>query len=285
MNGQIEQLTREQEALLSVYRAKWRKIALSTEKIDRIAAQEAIQAAYSFLGLEKPEIVFCDSPYIASIAVDTRARGLLNNNLLSEIRISSLKWDEHLWNKLLDIHSLVCSAIDEKLEDKWILIPEEFEAHYLQTDILSTEASSLDFYISELNYKPNLKQWEIYRSILENCGWICAYDNICFICDRPIQLSFDDRDRLHAQCEPAIQYADGFSVYAYEGGRLPKKYGTIHLNNWQAKWLLKEDDIAVRKVLVRGLDYTKIYQELQVFCFDYWKDYSLDLDLAIYDCN
>ncbi|WP_225912546.1 hypothetical protein [Nostoc flagelliforme] len=42
----IEKLTPEQEALILVYREKWRAIALSTERIDREKAAKAVKAAY-----------------------------------------------------------------------------------------------------------------------------------------------------------------------------------------------------------------------------------------------
>lgn len=47
----IDKLTPEQEALIPVYRDKWRAIALSTERIDREKAAEAVEKAYEILGL------------------------------------------------------------------------------------------------------------------------------------------------------------------------------------------------------------------------------------------
>ncbi|MEH1778640.1 MAG: hypothetical protein V7L26_05745 [Nostoc sp.] len=61
----IEKLTPEEEALIPVYREKWLKIALSTERIDREKASEALKVAYAAFGFEVPEIVFCASPYAA----------------------------------------------------------------------------------------------------------------------------------------------------------------------------------------------------------------------------
>lgn len=59
----IEKLTPEQEALIPVYREKWRQIALCTQAVEPQKAVAAINAAYSLIGLSKPEIVFCDSSY------------------------------------------------------------------------------------------------------------------------------------------------------------------------------------------------------------------------------
>lgn len=61
----IEKLTPEQEALIPVYREKWRAIALSTERIDKEKAAEAVKVVYTAFGVQEPEIIFCDSPYAA----------------------------------------------------------------------------------------------------------------------------------------------------------------------------------------------------------------------------
>ncbi|MFN6512933.1 MAG: hypothetical protein RMY29_000355 [Nostoc sp. CreGUA01] len=45
----IEKLTPEQEALIPVYREKWRAIALSTERIDREKAAEAVKVILNCL--------------------------------------------------------------------------------------------------------------------------------------------------------------------------------------------------------------------------------------------
>ncbi len=62
---QITKLTPEQEALIPVYREKWKKIALSTERIDRNKAAEAVELLYYLICKEKPKISFYESPYEA----------------------------------------------------------------------------------------------------------------------------------------------------------------------------------------------------------------------------
>ena len=44
--GKIESLTPEQEAQLDVYRDKWIKIGLSTERVDREVAMESVRKLY-----------------------------------------------------------------------------------------------------------------------------------------------------------------------------------------------------------------------------------------------
>ena len=43
----IDNLTPEQEALIPVYRDKWRAMALSTERIDRQKADQVLKAAFN----------------------------------------------------------------------------------------------------------------------------------------------------------------------------------------------------------------------------------------------
>ncbi len=59
------ELTPEQETQIPIYRQKWRQIALSTQRVDRQKAADAILAAYATTGIKPPKIVFCDSSYAA----------------------------------------------------------------------------------------------------------------------------------------------------------------------------------------------------------------------------
>jgi hypothetical protein len=95
------------------------------------------------------------------------------------------------------------------------------------------------------------------------------------VCDRPRILSFDNEQRLHAEGTPAIQFADGFSVYAYHGVGLPEKYGVLHPNHWHAQWLLEEDNAELRRVLMQGIGYGRICQELEAEELDTWQEYIL----------
>lgn len=59
----IDKLTPEQEAQLEVYRDKWIKIGLSTDRIDPAQAEEAVKLMYKCGGLNPPDrIVFANGP-------------------------------------------------------------------------------------------------------------------------------------------------------------------------------------------------------------------------------
>lgn len=51
-------LTPEQLELITLHQHEWKNFVLSTERIERRKATEAMQSAYSLIGEEKPEFVF-----------------------------------------------------------------------------------------------------------------------------------------------------------------------------------------------------------------------------------
>jgi DNA-binding response OmpR family regulator len=99
---------------------------------------------------------------------------------------------------------------------------------------------------------------------------------------RFVKLSLDNQYRLHAEGSPAIQFADGWSIYAYHGVRLPEKYGKVYPNQWQSQWLLSEENAELRRVLIQGIGYARICQELKAIELDNWQEYRLikiDIDV------
>ncbi|NET15374.1 MAG: hypothetical protein F6K08_22345 [Okeania sp. SIO1H6] len=98
---------------------------------------------------------------------------------------------------------------------------------------------------------------------------------LCIICDRPRKLLLDDEYRPHAEGTPAIEFADGYSLYANHGVRLPEEYGIFSPQKWEAKWLLSTKNAELRRVLIQEIGYEKICQDLQTLEIDTWQEYTL----------
>lgn len=296
----IEKLTPEQEALIPVYLEKWRKIAFSTEPIDKEKAAEAVKEAYTLIGRKEPKILFCKSPYAANRKWERiwRQQPQILEQLSSDV---SRELEDKLWKKLVGqlLHSLK-SELDSKLE---ALFWEKLESSInivlgaleeqlcmygwcinLGDDWIAN-ASYIDFFTCLLNLDYSYRlELSVLQSIVSNCGIIYPFDELAIICDRPRILSFDNQNRLHAEGAPAIQFADGYSLYAYHGVTLPEKYGKIHPNQWQASWLLEEQNAELRRVLIQGIGYSRIASELGATELDSFQEYSLlkiDTDVDI----
>ena len=93
--------------------------------------------------------------------------------------------------------------------------------------------------------------------------------------NRPSKFSLDSETRLHAEGEAAIQFADGYGLYYYRGVALPEKYGKIHPSQWEARWLLEENNAELRRILIQAIGYNRICEELQAVQLDSFREYSL----------
>lgn len=143
-------------------------------------------------------------------------------------------------------------------------------------EITADSAKEVEFCITVLGCQHNFeKEWQLFQVLVENAFWILAYENVCFVCDRPTKINFDDRRRLHAEGEPAIEFADGYSLYAYHGVNLPRKYGYLHPKKWRSQWLLEETNAELRRVLIQAIGYERICQELQTTELDLFREYTL----------
>jgi hypothetical protein len=291
----IEKLTPEQEALIPVYREKWRAIALSTERIDREKAAEVVKAAYTAIGKQQPEIIFCDSPHAGLKIIFKKLPQLnfnninfisLNNNIYNYIianltngnRNFSYQTDMEIIRHL-NSFELSVSLFEYILEDKFQDQP-KINIHlgyrlWLNSQNLANRCCHVDFYVSVLNYYYSKKRWETLQSLSRFCGLISPFEKFCIVCDRPLHLRFDNQNRLHAEGEPAIEFIDGYSLYSHHGVTLPEKYGKIHPQQWQAEWLLSEENAELRRVLIQGIGYARICQELQAIELDNWQEYTL----------
>ena len=332
----ITKLTPEQEALIPVYREKWKAIALSTERIDsEKSTTEAVDSAYIAIGLYLPHILFFDSPYeglgkLEQRLVSQSKKGLytlLYKQWESRCKNSEMRYKLNTLNRLMSLGEELQKQLDNKLyaqlkhqlEDRlqnqlqnlldkssqlyrqmeldlygWDFLrtlemvnsrdvqvfPEYSPLEQLFQDTIQPElwactGSLYDFCISVLNCHHDEKKWQAFQLLVKNCGWLLGFEKICIVCDRPTKLSLDNENRLHAEGEPAIQFADGYTLYSYHGVTLPEKYGKLHPNQWQSKWLLEETNAELRRVLIQGIGYSRICHELQAIELDSWQEYTL----------
>lgn len=242
--AQAKTLTPEQEALIPAYRAKWRRMTLSTESINPTIAKEVLGNLYGKLGLPQPKFLFFDSPYSAlssgrldwaGNSVRYQLESLLENllwSLLSQ-ELPPNDLDDRLWRLTgSQLASHLGFLLRSQLEDQLTNYPQKQIWNYLDNCLQpqlwqDCHGSWFDYFISVLNYSHNAQKWELLQTLGRHCGWVFPGDNLCIICARPTKLLLDSNDLFHAEGEPAIQFADGFGVYAYHGVRLPQKYGKL----------------------------------------------------------
>ncbi len=165
------------------------------------------------------------------------------------------------------------------------------EAYITVENIITPEQILRQIYLIEV-YQSLLKipldektqQWyDCLNQLFEHCGWFIPFEDVCIVCvkrsstegNRPSKFSLDSETRLHAEGEAAIQFADGYGLYYYHGVALPEKYGKVHPDRWQARWLLEEKNTELRRILIQAIGYNRICEELQAIQLDSFREYML----------
>ncbi|MEG4344059.1 leucine-rich repeat domain-containing protein [Microcoleus sp. A003_D6] len=284
-----------------------KRLTLSTKPIDPPKATAAVKVAYVAIGLEEPSVIICSSPRDGYLQIFNLLKRDHSQNCCDEYsnrlgKNLDQKWrsavgefaSPGVWNYELDSMTIeseadsTLSSLMYELVDSYELSEKTkgnvFPAHLFDGSSLETpttlfkEIYLTQLYISSLGLNISQKAQEILRCqklLFEHCGFIFPFEKICAVCDRPRHLRFDSQNRWHAEAEPAIEFADGWNFYYYHGVKLPEEYGKVHPNQWQAQWLLTEENAELRRVLIQGIGYDRICQELEAKQIDSWQEYAL----------
>jgi Leucine-rich repeat (LRR) protein len=274
-----------------------KRLTLSTRPIDAQKATEAVKVAYAAIGLEQPEIIICSSPRDVCLQIfnlfkhdHNRLGKNLDREWMSPVGefASPGVWEYELDRMTIEseadstLSSLFNELVDEykgSERTKGNVFPAHlFDLRYPETPTtLFEEIYLTQLYISSgVNISQKAQEILGCQNLLfEHCGFIFPFEKICAVCDRPRHLRFDSQNRLHAEGEPAIEFADGWKFYYYHGVRLPEEYGKFHPNQWQSQWILAEKNAEVRRVLIQGIGYDSICQELSAKKIDSWQEYAL----------
>jgi hypothetical protein len=100
---------------------------------------------------------------------------------------------------------------------------------------------------------------ECLRDLLK-VGWWWAFEHTVVFSERPVAIHFDDNHRLHHTTELAVEYPDGWGVYAIRGMRVPdfvikepEKITAYHIN--------REQNAEVRRVMIERMGWDRFLKE------------------------
>ena len=230
---QIDSLTDEQIASMAEIRDKWIKIGLCTDKADRPRAEAAIYEMYKKGGLEPPKkIVWCDSPFSQGLTIAILKEFSANHHALTSVS-DSIKVGVGA-----SVRTSVWNSVGNSVRDSvWVSVGDSLRVSVgdsvrdsVRVSVGNSvygqhEASWLAFYeffrekcgLLEQTHKL-VGLWELAKS----AGWAYPTKDICFVSERHTTLCRDERGRLHNMSGPAIQYPDGWEIYAVHGVRVPE---------------------------------------------------------------
>ena len=254
----IDALTSQQTAALGRYHARWAAIGRSTEPADRSAAEEGVRLAYRLAGLAPPaRVVWCDSPLAlarlagrASRADGVNVKSAVLDRPCRKVAASvrsrlSRRVRAMVENTVNATDALVAAAAQSVLRatpnEEVTLLRYLREARPLSLAFalrtllgrcgLGYDAAGqhdlavlggYEYLHDVLGLReetaPLLGLWQVAKS----AGWLQPHENVCWLVERPCILRGDAQDRLHSTNGPALQFADGWSVWAWKGVEVPR---------------------------------------------------------------
>jgi hypothetical protein len=103
--------------------------------------------------------------------------------------------------------------------------------------------------------------------LIENCSWVVYDDDHIYVADRPCSIKFDDQERIHSESGPAIEYSDGFAVYAWHGQRVPK-WWIMEPGKLTSKEFLHHGNAEMRRVACEIVGWATVLKTMDAITID-----------------
>jgi hypothetical protein len=277
----IEKLTYEQEKELKTTLEKWLEIGRSTKRIDRIKSANAIKALYKVNGKQEPFIWFCDSPYQCLfiihllksnlgnnlwinlennlwINLENNLRSNLRNNLGSNLRDNlENNLENNLWNNLWsNLGNNLRDKIWNNLRDNHLVDAKiNFENYFGGSQWCGWKVF-YDF-CNKIGVQYSKKDKEILSLWMEEaseCYWWFPFERIVFLSDRPTTLNLNKYGQLHHNTEPAMVFADGYSLYYMNGVNVPS-WIIENPEEITEEKIKEEDDENIKQIMLNRIGF------------------------------
>ncbi|WP_228559492.1 DUF6745 domain-containing protein [Catenulispora pinisilvae] len=240
----------------------WRAVALSTEAVEREAAEQAVLRLYAeaLPDPTPPAIIWCRSPLEAArlVVADGDEFGAPARD-----RIRDLTWSQgrtqlaerlgpyefgRVWQAacgdlaplMSTLITRIATAVEQQTEDA-------AERTALRTALTHAVHGQFDAAWLPLYEAAGLASGlgRMARSV----SWWWPFENTVILTERPLALRLDDQDRLHHGDGPALAYADGFAAYSWRGNPLTPEFGQ-RLAQTSPEAIRAEENTELRRMMV-----------------------------------
>ena len=125
-----------------------------------------------------------------------------------------------------------------------------------------------------------------FRTFLDDCipfyqnvFFMLSYETICYACERPIRFAHDENGNLHNSDGPAIEFSDGYGVYALDNVRIRKE-----MLEYNGPQIMAVKNVEQRLVLIRNFGAGNMLEELggKLIDEDVIRLYGQDIDYKLW---
>lgn len=209
MPKKITSLTPEQIAQIPGWADKWIKIGLSTEPADFDRAEAAVLKCYDLIKAPRPKAVLrVASPWAAIYEGSKKNVELTNGGKANKKDLTAF------------------------IKSNWF--------NYRGAQLWASWFSYVTFFRDVCDWEnESLENFKLDEEIALSSGFVWWSDDVVAISDRPAKVTRDAGGRLHNENGKALEYRDGWGVYAWHGYRISGN------NTWIIE---KKEDITPEKI-------------------------------------
>lgn len=232
---EITKLTDAQKELMEQRKREWEVVSQDCSPADFGTAETAIARLYEILGKARPKFIRVSSPFGAQIAINAFTAIFLpeqaKNDKPDQNADLALKFTNLKANVLMDVMG---SIEREKItKGKGIqgemteLLERKKKIQFVNTNLWGQhDAYWIAFYkfceeIGVVYEAKDAEILELWTVLCKSIMWWWAFDDYCFISNRPTEIHFNERGFLHNKIGPAIAFRDGYKMYGVNGVRIP----------------------------------------------------------------
>lgn len=241
-------LTPEQEAMIPEFRERYFNIAMDPKRIDREELSRALADAYALIHEPAPELMVFDSPHACMIAIsiyeelEYTGRGISEEELLAAVR------------------AYVAGPKDKKNRFRGRFLWGSHEMYWIA-------CSRFAQHIGHDLEDKTLKLLDIVERIGRQCEWYWPFKGLVIASQKPLYAKWDDQNRLHCANGPALQYADGWSMYVWHGTRVRREWIETP-DDVNPTLVLTWENIEQRRALAEILGWDKVISLLDAVTID-----------------
>ena len=145
------------------------------------------------------------------------------------------------------------------------------------------DAGWLSFYAYMREVVGLVEETEELMGLLElaqSAGWAAVLENVCYVSERPSVMRLDIEGRLHSLAGAAIQYPDGWGVYAVHGTVVPDEW-ILHPEQLTPDMAFRERNMERRRAVIDILGWERILAALPTKEIDVNKDPQIGTLLSV----
>lgn len=280
----LDKLPGDVAAQLPTIRDEWLAVGLSTEPANRAAAVAGVMVTYDTASIPRPRfVVWLDSPYAGAVGQAYLAAILRGYSGMGEqvgdqvevqvrdqvwAQVRDQVWDQ-VWHQVraqvvdqvrAQVEAQVREQVRAQVGDQvwaqvWHQVGEKLHARPIGNPAWGQHDSGwLGFYdVFRRCGIPACKRLDGLAAVARNAGWWWPLAGGVVLTDRPYRIARDDQHRLHSADGMALEYRDGWGIYAWHGLRVPAEIITANPDAWSIETIMDCENQEHRRAMIERM--------------------------------